>query len=637
TVNDPALDKWREGMVDLLATNLDGVTGLRAIDSRTVLARWRESVKDGEAPDLKTAIEVARRSGARYAMVGSAVTSGAGMRLAADVYEVSNGVNLGQGQVEGSADSIFGLVDRLSIEALRAILRGPGQDIPTVSLASVTTTSLPALKAYLEGEALFRRSDFKAATAAYEQAVHADSTFALALARLAESYGWQESIVSELFVEFAERAGHHADRLPVREAALMRGFLALERGALEDIEPIRRIVLRYPDDVEAWYLLGDTYQHLGRQALIDRSEADKAFARAVQLDSSFTPAYIHLVDNAFERADSARATQLIATYARLAAGSSYDVAGRLALDLAFGDAASRARARVAMDTLQTQSLTTVGFSLWNPRFLRLQEEVFQVQRQRSDARPTAAIFLTLNLLSQGKLGSAIERMDDRMLPPGFTYAALYYSFAAGLPIPEAMLDRELTVEAAESLGALALGQGGSRLAIVFAGSYAADRARWADHERAVAWLRSQAQRSLGAGDSTTSRFMEGEALGLEGYRQWKEGHREEAARMLETAQRNATGHGPESGVNGLLRLWLGKLMLEMGRPRDAERYFASFYPDPLASFQLGKIYEELGDYAKARESYELFAIGWQDADPELQPRVVEARAAIQRLTSAIKE
>ena len=34
---------WREGMVDLLAANLDGVEGLRGIDSRTVLARWARS------------------------------------------------------------------------------------------------------------------------------------------------------------------------------------------------------------------------------------------------------------------------------------------------------------------------------------------------------------------------------------------------------------------------------------------------------------------------------------------------------------------------------------------------------------------------------------------------------------------
>ncbi len=633
TVNDPALDKWREGMVDLLATNLDGVTGLRAIDSRTVLARWRESVKGAEAPDLKTAIEVARRAGARYAMVGSAVTSGAGMRLAADVYEVAGGASLGQGQVEGSADSIFGLVDRLSIEALRAILGGTGRDRPSVSLTSVTTTSLSALKAYLEGVVLFRRSDFKGATTAYEQAVAADSTFALALWRLATCYGWQESIVSDLVVQFAERAGRHADRLPPREASLVRGFLALERGTPAGIEPLRQVVQRYPDDVEAWYLLGDTYQHLGNQALIDPSEAAKAFARAVQLDPSFTPAYIHLVENAFVHADSARAARLIATYARMAGGSSYDITGRLALDLAFGDAAARARGRAAMDTLQTPLLTMVGQSLWHPRFLGLQEEVFRLQRQRPDVRPIAAVFLFFNRFSQGKLRAALEQMDDPLLPPDFKFALLYYTLTSELPVPAGRLDGVLSVEAAENLENRAR----RPLAIFFAGAYATDRARWPDHERAVEWLRGEARRIVAEGDSTGSRFLEGEALALEGYRQWKEGGGKEAALTLEAAQRQATGHGPQSGINDILRLWLGKLMLEMGRMQDAERYFTSFYPNPLASLQLGKIYEELGDFAKARESYELFVLAWKDADPELQPKVAEARAAVQRLSSVIKE
>jgi hypothetical protein len=64
------LDVWREGMVDVLSTNLDGVTGLRAIDSRTVLARWREAVGERDTPDLSLALGAARRMGAQYGVVG---------------------------------------------------------------------------------------------------------------------------------------------------------------------------------------------------------------------------------------------------------------------------------------------------------------------------------------------------------------------------------------------------------------------------------------------------------------------------------------------------------------------------------------------------------------------------------------
>nr|MBA2565746.1 adenylate/guanylate cyclase domain-containing protein [Gemmatimonadota bacterium] len=166
-VRGAGLQVWQEGMVDLLSTNLDGVAGLRGIDSRTVLARWGELVQGGAAPDLATMLEVARRTGARYALVGSVLASGRGMRLTAEVYQVKDGATVERAHVEGAPDSIFGLVDRLSIAVLRAILKGEEDALSSVRLARITTASLPALKAYLEGETFFRRSDFDGAIRAY--------------------------------------------------------------------------------------------------------------------------------------------------------------------------------------------------------------------------------------------------------------------------------------------------------------------------------------------------------------------------------------------------------------------------------------------------------------------------------------
>jgi TolB-like protein len=83
TVNDPDLATWREGMVDLMTVNLDGVPGLRPIASRTVLARWRSEAPD--VADLSTSLLVARRTGARYALIGSAVAVGGEVRFSADV------------------------------------------------------------------------------------------------------------------------------------------------------------------------------------------------------------------------------------------------------------------------------------------------------------------------------------------------------------------------------------------------------------------------------------------------------------------------------------------------------------------------------------------------------------------------
>ncbi len=93
-------------------------------------------------------------------------------------------------------------------------------------------------------------------------------------------------------------------------------------------------------------------------------------------------------------------------------------------------------------------------------------------------------------------------------------------------------------------------------------------------------------------------------------------------------------------MNATLRWWLGNILFEMKRLPEAERYFRSFAGrawDPVAAYRLARVYEEMGELAQARQAYELFVESWRDADPELQPMVAEARAAVQRLSSAIKE
>ncbi|HET9332223.1 MAG TPA: adenylate/guanylate cyclase domain-containing protein, partial [Gemmatimonadota bacterium] len=284
TVNGPGLDVWREGVIDLVSANIDGAGGLRAIDGRTVLARWSEVVEGSATPDLEDALEVGRRTGARYALLGSATALGSDVRLVADVYDLSSGASLGQTQVQGAPDSVYSLVDRLSIGVLETILTGKTDDLPQISLARVTTTSLPALKAYLEAEVLYRRSDFDAAIPLLQQAVEADSTFALAQYRLSHVYGWTETIGSDLSILAVERAARYAERLPEREAILVRASLANDRGSLDELDALRQGVRKYPDDVELWFTLGETYYHLGQFALSTDAQHDEAWARAIELD-----------------------------------------------------------------------------------------------------------------------------------------------------------------------------------------------------------------------------------------------------------------------------------------------------------------------------------------------------------------
>jgi tetratricopeptide (TPR) repeat protein len=118
--------------------------------------------------------------------------------------------------------------------------------------------------------------------------------------------------------------------------------------------------------------------------------------------------------------------------------------------------------------------------------------------------------------------------------------------------------------------------------------------------------------------------------------------------VLETAQQQLYGYAVVSRSyfpfvpNFTVREWLGALMLEVDRPRDAERYFKSLGSDPFGgsdpfvALRLGNLHEQLGEFEEARASYEYALLSWQDADPELQPRIQEARRALARLPKPIR-
>jgi len=84
-----------------------------------------------------------------------------------------------------------------------------------------------------------------------------------------------------------------------------------------------------------------------------------------------------------------------------------------------------------------------------------------------------------------------------------------------------------------------------------------------------------------------------------------------------------------------------------GRPDSAaimfERYLATpfaFKVDaeldptrvPAIRERLGQLYEAMGNTAKAIENYRAFIELWKNADPELQPRVADAKRRLSRLT-----
>jgi class 3 adenylate cyclase/tetratricopeptide (TPR) repeat protein len=631
TVQGAELEVYREGMVDLLSTNLDGAGGLRAIDSRTVLARWNEQVPEGQRADLATSLEVGRRAGARYVLLGSAADLGSSVRLSAELYDVEGGERLGQGQAVGSPDSVLTLVDQLSIEILRAALHGEEGDLPDVNLARATTSSLPALKAYLEGEVLFRRGDFEESIPAYERAVEADSTFAMANWRLATAYGWAESITSELGEGAIDRAVRHADRLPEHEAVLIRADYALTQGSLDGIGALEREVRRRPDDAEGWNLLGETYFHLGPAALIPLAKSEDAFAHATQLDPRFFPAYIHRVDYAMLTADSARAAALIDSVVRLAdpTARQNDI-GQAIYDLAFGDSLAKERAWRLMEAGE-ENLVAMGLQDFrHPRFLDVEGRLYDIAARTGSVN--AVVLGAWNELHRGRPTAALERVTDPGFPPGARVGLLATAAIQGIPVPAGEIDEALGIDPSELPSDEVRG-----IFRFFVGAWAADQGREADRAAARGALRDLAARARVEGDSSAARFADGAGKALDGLFAWKRGDLELAEEFLEEARVEATGHGPRWSVNDVIRWWLAEILVEQGKLHEAERYYDSLWIHTMSYQRLGDLYAESGDREKAREAYELFLTAWRDSEPEMQPTVARVRQSLAGLAPLKRE
>jgi tetratricopeptide (TPR) repeat protein len=320
----PELGYLREGMIDLVAARLTGEGGARAADPSSVMAAWRRAA-GSEADDLpeRGALELARRLGAGQLLVGGVVGTPGHVALNASLLTAQGGSPRADAKVEGAADSLPQLVDRLIAQL---ITEGPG---PSRGLEGLVNTPLPALRLYLEAQAAYRRADYVDAVVWYGRALDLDSTFALAGLRLASAAGWTTAPGAGR--RGLERAWSSRERLSARDQALLLANVGPDYPAVstvaQHLAAWERAVDLAPDQAERWYELGDVYFHEGRYLQIESTwrRAAEAFRRSVALDSGTAPLG-HLLELAMlDGDDTAAVRRLGALY--LARDSSGELLG----------------------------------------------------------------------------------------------------------------------------------------------------------------------------------------------------------------------------------------------------------------------------------------------------------------------
>ncbi len=289
---DPALQYLSDGLIELLSTRLADDSLDRSMDAGPLIRAWRKAgVTAPLGMTVDTIVEVARRLGAERVIVGSVVGTPQRTILSASVIAVRSGKATMHASVEGSADTLTGLVDQL---ARKLLLSQAGED----QLSQRTTISLPALRAYVAGTSAYAVGDYAVAEERYTRALTVDSTFALAALKLAMSAARLADFAAERTA--LDRAWHFRSDLGRRDDAYLHALLGAQYPALSGIRDSRiawnEAARLNPERPEVWFgLAAATLQtESPSDFVVERDAIVAALRRALELDPGYAQAAILL-------------------------------------------------------------------------------------------------------------------------------------------------------------------------------------------------------------------------------------------------------------------------------------------------------------------------------------------------------
>ncbi len=564
----------------------------------------RMGLPENEPLDEETARELALRDGIPALVAGEVASLGAGYVLTARLVAAGDGAVLASARASARDDAgLLDAIDEVSSRLRERVGESYTSLRETPSLAHVTTGSLEALKKYTQAvDARHREGNREAAIQLLEEAVAIDSTFALAWRDLGTILG-NAGILESRRVDAIERAYRNRDRLTERE--------------------------RYV--VEASY-----YQEVTEepQKVIETWEA------VLRLDSADAQALNNIGYTYYQQADWPNALRWYERSREAAPDVPMHLANVATTRANLGDIAAADSLYAALDSVSDDP----NWDLWRAAFLwqkgdeaaarDVLQGILREHPNRTSSTSQARGALAALDLVHGKLARGTRAMGE--LAEG--------AMAAGMDA----LALQLLVNAA-----------GWRLDVAGDSSGAV-----ADLDAALARIDVDSIPTLDrpwlevAGILLESGEIE---RGREVLDRWwdevpdllkpgQEKYRADARTMLAQAEGR-----PLDALAELRSLppwpcvpcrvgWEGVLLDEAGRTDSATIYYERYLTEPwnyrlwydaryLASTheRLGQLYDEKGDMDNAALHYARFVELWEDADPELQPRVAAARARLETI------
>ncbi len=573
-----------------------------------VLRRMR--IERGAYVDVEVAREVAVRQGHKAVIAGQVGALGDLYVISVRLVEAENGIELASlQQTAESAEDIIGAIERVS-RKLRARLGDPLKIIrANPPLEDLTTRSLEALRLYAEAvRALGEDESDTRGVELLEETLALDPEFAMAWRKLGTQAPRRSRRMEALAMAFEQR-----DRLTDRERYLTEAIYHTSRSDPEKaIEAYRMLLEAYPDDA-----LGNNNLAVAYESQRQYAAAEPYYARAAQLDPAIEPTAVY-------------AAMLGLVRVQFVQGKFEEARLSLARDSA---------ARPGHPNVQTAAIRWAAGRFDHATAVARAQSLLEERRESVGGRAGIqytlfSLHLTVGQLAEARRYAAATVADGEAL--GVSDLALRVAVlraAARARVernPEAAL-RE--VETALQRFPMDSMRPADRPYLFLAGLYSTAerpdlaRAMLEEYEALVPAESQQLDESAVREEWGGVAFAEGryddaiaeylaadQALGNPIRRIKRLGLAYEAAGQTDSAiaayERYVTTP------------WYGNARI------DNDAFYLALHFE-----RLGMLYEEQGDREKALHYYGRFVDLWKDADPELQPRVEDARRRIAELVA----
>ena len=600
-------------IAEAVKTNLTQSSAVHVMPTSAVVAILEQMQRpDTARVDYATAREVAQRSGAKAVVSGSIVPAGTGYLVTAKLIEATTGNDLAS-YTESARDAgdLIPVVDRLT----KSLRRKIGESLKSVHdaprLDQVTTASLGALKSYTEGlHANDVEGDYPAAIQDFRDAIRQDSTFAMAWVQLSYSLSTLGGPGSQAASDAALTNGFQLrDRLPERERYNVEGayyWLVMDdrKKAIPALEHAVELDSTNIDAVNNLAIaLSDTRDYAGAERMARLALAGESSNGTLRnnLANLYTLMGRHASFDsvmAVTESDSAPFPTGQARFMDLWTRHDYDAAEKLA--------------RAGVDSASPRDRVAAQDGLVNLLVLRgrLQEaerlfpqSVAARARVRGDTT-SPYLIAYFHAMVDGKLRGNRARG-----------IAILDSTLRAHPVASQPLARDQSIMAALAYSVL----GDAAKARTVMNQHEARLDSLGRRQQWVVLLRERGMIALSEGkyDSAVAYARQGdfEADGLPSpkgtvWTPFRLGEAFDAAGQADSARKYLTQYVEMAGN--------GRLQVD---------------PYNLAPtlFRLGQLYQDAGDTRRAMEYYGRFVEIWKNADPELQPRVTEAKKAMAEL------